>query len=127
MSSKATSTPHTFGTLNLWRKFFLGGIWFVNVVVAAVIALVFSANTNLYAQDPMTANVVLLAAMGCVAFTYWVHTAVAGRKLSQLKWQAFFSVMPFANPVLLLIMLSIIRVTKIECAAGAQGHGTAEG
>jgi len=112
--SESSRNNFTFKHLNFWRKIFLILLWLVNLPISLLLISLsfYKLDTAPVALTALTA----LAILGIFNFLFvvWVHIAIVNRSLTQLKWIAFFMIIPFVNPLGLLIMLSIIRVTKIE-------------
>lgn len=102
-------TEFTFGSLNLWRKFYLVLSW-------GMASLFWMFTVWLYVTGEIEASAAGLIYLSAIILLLasWTCYAVARRKLSQLKWLAFLHFIPFGNLIGALIMLSIIRVTKNE-------------
>jgi len=104
-----TDTPNfSYSNLNIWRRLYLALLWF------GISLLVLGSAMKAF-QEPGSITVgvaILIAAL--TLFAYWTHIAISKRNLFHLKIIAFLNLIPFANIIGLLIMLSIIRVTKNE-------------
>ena len=98
----------TYANLNIWRKLYLSLLWLGVSLVS--LGLITKFNIDESSVDP----ILILLVVIFILFTYWTHYAVTKRKITQIKWLAFLNLIPFANLIGLLIMLSILRVSKIE-------------
>jgi len=99
------SHQFTYSTLNFWRKLFIL-LQSVGAVVF-VIAVVFAAKE---AKEP---GILIGWALLIVVLASWSYFAISYRKYRQIVALAFLNLLTL-NLVGLLIMLSILRVTKIE-------------
>ena len=98
----------SYSNLNILRKIYLSLLWLgVSLFSLGLVAKIIEDANSI---EPVLIIFVVILAL----FTYWTHYAVTKRKITQLKWLAFLNLIPFANIIGLLIMLSILRVSKIE-------------
>tara|TARA_B100000787_G_C15909185_1_gene171751 strand:- start:39 stop:404 length:366 start_codon:yes stop_codon:yes gene_type:complete len=105
-----SSEKYTFRSLNLWRQLWISFLWLGNTVQFS-----FTTYYLLTQKPPLSETVTMIVIFSVMfLFVFWNHIAVVERKLTQLKWIAFLHLIPFFNLVGMLIMFSIIRVTKNE-------------
>jgi hypothetical protein len=108
MMSDKMESDFSYSNLNNWRKLYLSLMWFGS-------ACLFLGCIAKLVQNPDQVPPIIIAfALIIFALTYWTHIAVTKRKVAQLKWLAFLNLIPFANLIGVLILLSIIRVSKNE-------------
>ena len=97
-----------FSTLNFWRKAYIITIWLVTIPFS--IYFTWACVNGISGLTP----IYLFIPGFLLPLTAWKHYAISKRKLSQIYWIAFFSLVPLMSLVGFLIMLSIARVTKNE-------------
>lgn len=102
----------SFGTLNFWRKAYLVLMWFgtacILLGVGAILTLpelddTFNMGIEFFIMFLLIAGISL-----------WTHIAIVKRLNGQIVALAIINLFPLLNLIGLLIMLSILRVTKKE-------------
>lgn len=96
----------TFSNLGIWRKLYLICNW-----VVLAITIYYLAVSNLINEEPFV--VLLLLSAYCVG-VIWLHMAVVGRKVTQLRWIAGLNLIPCLNPVSALVVWFIGSTSKQE-------------
>ncbi len=103
----------TFSNLNFWRKLYLVLMWlFTGLFLAGIVIALFMMPSNSDFIGVSAFQIIIVIAWS--GLTYWHHTAIVKRKLTQLTVLIIINLIPFFNIIGALIMLSIRRVTKKE-------------
>jgi len=104
----------TFSTLGIWRKIYIGVIWFINLILFL--------GTCIWTFMPEAMGeelgypVAYLIAFYCafLVYIFWIHTAICKRKTKQLLALVFIQIIPFMNPISALLFFLIYRTSKKE-------------
>ena len=103
--------PFSFSTLNVWRQLYVVLVWMAHIGAAVgLLALTFFGGSKFL-------PLIIVASALLIAAAWLTHVAVCTRHSGLQTTVLVLNLV--ANPVGALIMLSIMRVTKIELAAAA--------
>lgn len=102
ISSPDTGNTFTFDNLGIWRKSYLVLNWIALLALSWIIVL------TPYAPGPE----VLIFLFVVWPYTIWLHMAIVGRKVIQLRWLCVFTVIPLMNPVGAIIIWVIGSTSK---------------
>lgn len=103
IDNKESERDFAFDNLGIWRKIYI----IINWLALIVISVIFLGHGEL------TPEILFLLFLGW-SFTIWLHMAIVGRKVIQLRWLAGLSLIPLLNPVGAIIIWLISSTSKDE-------------
>lgn len=106
--SKKEEKSASFSSLNFWRKFYIVLIWLGSLLTSTLFIWAAVGSPELSIGFSVGFSLVILGV------TYWHHHAIVSRNLTQITLLAILNLIPLANLIGCLIMVSIRRVTKKE-------------
>lgn len=108
IDNKESDKHFTFDNLGIWRKIYLILNWLVLIVVSVIFLI----------------SVISLGSRGTIEtffllfwgwpLTIWLHMAIIGRKVIQLRWLAGLNLIPLLNPVGAIVIWLISSTSKDE-------------
>jgi len=105
-----TALELTFSSLGFWRKLYLIINWLANILIGFffTVALLASEENDAASMLPLTLVGLL------VAYSFWTHSAIVNRRVTQLRVLCLVQVIPFMNPISALIFWAISSTSKTE-------------
>ena len=105
-----TALELTFSSLGFWRKLYLIINWLANILIG----LFFTVGL-LAGEENDAASMLPLTLVGLlVAYSFWTHSAIVNRRVTQLRVLCLVQVIPFMNPISALIFWAIGSTSKTE-------------
>jgi len=102
-NNKKAEKQYVFQNLGIWRKIYLILNW-LGLIIASVMLL---------DSEKIAPELLFLVFLGW-PFLIWLHAAVVGRKVIQLRWLAGLSLIPLMNPVGAIVIWLISSISKEE-------------
>ena len=100
----------TFATLGIWRKIWLIFSWLIAALAfIGICVYIYSGGIN----GPEGFQPVMMLLL-TIAYVLWVHSAIVGRKVTQLRWLFALQIIPFLNPITAIIFWFIGSTSKRE-------------
>jgi hypothetical protein len=112
------SSAFSFSTLNFWRKLWVVLVGIVNGGIGVALLL-----APFIASEPPPASVqpvIFFVGVLSLFVAWWTYYAVSRRRVGHLVAIAITNLLA-TNIIGALITLSVIRVTKVELSASANG------
>ncbi len=100
----------TFSSLGIWRKVYLVLNWLL------VLLIILVGNMGMFfevAEGKTAPPLYFLSAISLI-YVIWAHTAIIGRRVTQLRVLCFIQIIPFLNPIGAIILWAISSTSKTE-------------
>jgi|GEM_PF-2137433 len=105
-----TALELTFSSLGFWRKLYLIINWLANILIGFFFTVGLLAG-----EENDAASMLPLTLVGLlVAYSFWTHSAIVNRRVTQLRVLCLVQVIPFMNPISALIFWAIGSTSKTE-------------
>lgn len=100
----------TFLSLGIWRKIYLILNWvsILLIVILMNIGMVVGQSADKAVTPLYMVSTVL------IIFAVWAHSAIVGRRVTQLRVLCFIQIIPFMNPLGAIIFWAISSTSKTE-------------
>ncbi len=100
----------TFSSLGIWRKVYLILNWI------SVLLIIILGNIGVFFGEPgnQTASPLYFLSTFLMIYAIWAHTAIIGRRVTQLRVLCFIQIIPFLNPISAIIFWAISSTSKAE-------------